>query len=458
MSLRADGLCVYSGASRLAGPVSFELAPGETLALIGASGSGKSLTARALLGLLPSGLGARGTVAWRGAGLSGEADFRRLRGAQLAYAFQDANSNLHPLNRLATQLHECLVVHRPALSRSARHEAIDAALAAVRLDRSLLQRYPHELSGGQRQRALLALTLLPEPNLLIADEPTSALDAALAAEALDLLFAQVRRRGMALLLITHDPAAAARCERSLRLDADAQITLPTRRPRPVRGEVALESAQMSAMHRKRWWRQDAPALDGVDLVIRRGERVGVHGESGSGKSTLAMALLGLKPIVAGDVRWFERSIRALPARVLRRLRPQAQMVFQDPYRSLNPVQRIDALLDEARSCADRPSRDVGGWLTAVGLSPETALRFPSQLSGGQRQRLALARALATEPGVLLCDEATSALDAVNEARIVALIDGLAEERELALLLISHSAAVSAALCDRVVQMESGRVV
>ncbi len=459
MSLYVDELSVRSGARRLAGPVSFELAQGETLALVGASGSGKSLTARALLGLLPPGLDAQGTVAWRGAKLDSEADFRRWRGAQLAYVFQDAASNLHPLKRLATQLHECSIVHRPALSRAARYEAIGAALAAVRLDRSLLQRYPHELSGGQRQRALLALTLLPEPTVLIADEPTSALDATLAGETLDLLFAEVRRRGMALLLITHDATAADRCDRTLRLDAGAPTSLPIRRPRALqREEVAIESRRLSVVHRKRWWRQEAAVLERVDFNVHRGERVGVHGESGSGKSTLAMALLGLKPIVAGDVRWFGLAIHELPARALRRLRPRVQMVFQDPYRSLNPVQRIDALLDEARGCAYRSSRDATSWLMAVGLEVDMAQRYPSQLSGGQRQRLALARALATEPEVLICDEATSALDAANEARIVALIDQLAEERELSLLLISHSAAVSAALCDRVVRMAGGRVV
>ncbi len=451
-------MSVYAGEQRLAGPVSFELAPGETMALVGASGSGKSLTARAVLGLLPSPLRAHGAVAWNGERLNGEATFRRVRGGQLAYVFQDAASNLHPLRRLSGQFHECLCVHRPTLSRSARCEVIAEALGALRLDPQLLKRFPQELSGGQRQRALMALTLLPAPQVLIADEPTSALDPTLAREMLDLLFEQCQRRGMSLLLITHDVHAAARCARSLRLDVGETATLPTRQPRPARTEAALECAGLTALHRRRWWRREEPALMAVDLALHRGERVAVHGGSGSGKSTLALALLGLKPILAGDLRWFGQSIRRLPGSALRGLRPRVQMVFQDPYRSLNPAQRIDAMLHEARSCTRRPTRTIAQWLEAVSLPAEYAQRYPSQLSGGQRQRLALARALATEAEVLVCDEATSALDPVNEARIVSLIDSLAEERDLALLLISHSTAVSAALCDRAIEMARGCVV
>jgi ABC-type glutathione transport system ATPase component len=455
--LAVDALRVTGPAGALAGPVDLRIEAGERVGLIGASGSGKSLTARALLGLLPTGLCAHGDIRWNGGRLVDDGDFGRLRGREIGYVFQDAASNLHPLRRLSAQFDECLRVHRPGLGYRQRRAAATAAMASLRLDANLLDRYPHELSGGQRQRALLALTLLPAPTLLIADEPTSALDAELAQETLLLLSRECVERGMALLLISHDLAAVERVsDRIVALPGDVAPALPQRSAVAAVGSEALCASRLSVAHRRRWRAQ--AALADIDFSIARGERIAIGGGSGSGKSTLAQALLGLKPVLSGDVRWFGTSIAAMSARELRAQRPRVQMVFQDPYRSLDPTQRVDAMLREAQAKAPRASRDIAGWLSAVGLDPHMAQRYPSQFSGGQRQRLALARALATEPEVLICDEATSALDSANEARIVALIDSLAQERELSLLLISHSEAVSRALCDRLLWMREGRLV
>lgn len=459
---------------------------GESVGLVGASGAGKSLIARALVGLLPSGASVRaGSICWRGQVLAGTADLQRLRGRGIAYVFQDAASSLHPLRRVGAQLRECLGVHAPQLDRRQVGERIDSALAEVGLDgaRRWLDAWPHELSGGQRQRVMLALTLLPEPALLIADEPTSALDPVLARRVCDLLADAARRRNMGLLLISHDlPRVAEYCARVYRLRAghaelslsidvadSAAPVMSARSPVPASGNVScIEARGLSLSHATRWrwpW-QAAPAhtLDGVSIALAPGQRLGVVGSSGSGKSTLARGLLGLMPARAGQVRWFDQALERLDRSTLRRWRRRVQLVFQDPFRSLDPMQRIDHLLLEALDYADPPLPRgerlpaLRAALIDVGLDNDALGRYPGQFSGGQRQRLAIARALATRPQVLICDEATSALDHETQDQILALLDQLARERQLALLFISHDLGAVARLCDSMLVLDAGRVV
>lgn len=472
------------------------LPAGAAVGLVGASGSGKSLAARALLGLLPEGAQQlRGSIAFDGKPLVSEADFARVRGTGIAYVFQDAAASLHPLQRIGAQLHECLAQQRPRASASERHAHIHTALAEVGLDDAgpLLRRFPHQLSGGQRQRVTLALTLLPNPRLLIADEPTSALDPVLAQRVMRLLGELTRRRGMALLLISHDlPRIVELCAKVHVLDAGVcvesgaatellaqprhaatrRLTAALQVPPPVPTAPANAPPLLSAQaleirygsgRRWPWQAPAAPVLSNIELALAGGARLGVVGSSGSGKSTLARALIGLLPPQRGVVRWFEQDFARLNVRQRRHLRPRLQMVFQDPFRSLDPLQSVARMLDEGlqrkrgRTAVERAQR-ARELLLAVDLDDSALNRYPSQFSGGQRQRLAIARALATDPDVLVCDEATSALDSATQNQVLDLLDQLARERGIALLFISHDLGAVARLCQQVLVLEAGRVV
>ena len=457
------------------------IAAGEAVALVGGSGAGKSVVARALVGLLPQGAQWRaGELRWRGEPLASP---EALRGRRVAYVFQDAASSLHPLRRIGDQMRECLRVHAPGLTGAALRLRIDAALAEVGLDADprWLRAYPHQLSGGQRQRAMLALTLLPQPELLIADEPTSALDPVLARRVCDLLAGLAAQRGMGLLLISHDlPRVAEYCGRIHQLERGrASLTAPgglpaamsraaRQAPASAEGGALIAASDLTLAHAEgpRWpWQAPVlPALRDATLALAAGQRLGVVGGSGSGKSTLARGLLGLLRPRAGGVQWFGRELHALDRATLRRWRPRVQMVFQDPYRSLGPMQRVDAMLDEALALAGTPAvpgaraAAAVAALAAVGLDSSALARYPAQFSGGQRQRLAIARALATAPEVLVCDEATSALDSETQWQILQLLDRLAAARGLALLFISHDLAAVRWLCDELLVLERGRVV
>ena len=504
--LQACALSVgFDGHTRpvLAG-LDLRLSAGECVGLVGSSGSGKSMTARALLGLLPE--GARklsGSVSVGGRELRMERDFAAVRGSQIAYVFQDAAASLHPLKRIGAQLAECARVHGLTRARTALSVVADA-LQEVGLEVStqLLRAYPHQLSGGQRQRVMLALTLLPRPAVLIADEPTSALDPVLARRVCDLLAQLVSVRGMALLLISHDlPRVAELCSHVLVLDhgnvvesgAPAQLMAHGRAAATQRLTAALKQSpyatsiantaapvlqadsvgmRFQTAWRWPWMPACDPVLQNIHLTLKPAERLGVVGSSGSGKSTLARVLLGLLPTASGEVRWFGKSLAQQSASIRRAWRPRVQMVFQDPMRSLDPLQRIDAMLALAQSRAWVDSSLDGGsrltraeiekasigLLESVGLDASTMRRYPNQFSGGQRQRLAIARALATCPQVLICDEATSALDSATQAQILDLLDRLAFERQLALIFIAHDLLAVARLCQRLIVLDAGRVV
>lgn len=493
--LQTADLCVAAAGQPglLLDHVDLRLGAGERLGLVGASGSGKSLIARSVLGLLPSGLvRCAGSIHYRGQPLTGEHSYRGLRGRELAYVFQDAAASLHPLRTLGAQLHECLRVHAPDQDVHQRRERIRAQLDEVGLPDStaLLRRYPHQLSGGQRQRMLLALTLLPQPRVLIADEPTSALDPVLAARICRLLSDLVARRGMSLLFISHDlPRVAELCDRiqilqagrTLAADASAAFLSSARRggqqtptdrsagasPNAAIAGSVLAARELSVRFESglRWPWQAPPraTLRGLDLQLARGERLGVVGSSGSGKSTLLRALLRVLWPLQGDVLWFGERVSAASEAQLRARRWRMQMVFQDPYRSLDPMQRVDALLSEALARRPAVAPQAGAdaakqLLAAVGLSNDALLRYPAQFSGGQRQRLAIARALACEPEILLCDEATSALDRDTQAQVLDLLDELARARQLSLIFVAHDLAAIERLCERLIVLEDGVVV
>ncbi|MGH8080612.1 MAG: nickel ABC transporter ATP-binding protein NikE, partial [Lysobacter sp.] len=472
----------------LLGPIDLQLHVGQCLGVVGESGSGKSLTALALLGLLPAQLQARGQLEVDGVpvGLSSAAH-ARLRGHALGWVPQDPLASLHPLRRIGAQLIETLRAVRGFDAGAADAQA-RGLLERVQLPEpaAALRRYPHEFSGGQRQRIAIALALATRPRGLIADEPTSALDARIARDILDLLDRLRREDGLSLLLISHDlPLVGAYAQELLVLkrgdvvergvtaevfaapaqaytrallaaDRIAPLTAPTH---PSDEPVLLAGEGL----RMRYPRSTRPALDGVDIELRRGEGLALVGESGSGKSTLGRALLRLLRGAQGQVRFDGVDLATLDATALRKLRARTGVVFQDPYASLDPRQRVAEIVAEPlrihgeRDASLRRAR-AAELLRAVGLDESMLDRYPHQFSGGQRQRIAIARALATQPQLLVCDEAVSALDAHHRAAILALLAQLKRERGLALLFVTHDLAAAAAVAERIAVLEAGRIV
>ncbi len=503
MTLALRQLQVHAGTRRLLGPLDLELAPGRCLGVVGESGSGKSLTALSLLGLLPDGLQASGEVLHDGEaiplGTRIAPAHAALRGRVLGWVPQDPLASLHPLRTVGAQLRETLRVHGRA-DREARD-----LLARVYLPdpEAALKRFPHQFSGGQRQRIAIALALCSGPRYLVADEPTSALDARIAREVLDLLDALRREDGLGLMLISHDlPLVGAYADEVLVLrrgdvvergatrtvfdapvqeytreliEADAIASVggpsgpsfesvatpeelgpegpPTKASPLLRGEALT----------MRYPRAPAPALDGVDIELHRGEGLALLGESGSGKSTLGRALLRLLRGAQGRV-WLDGvDFTAQRGAALRALRGRIGVVFQDPYASLDPRMRVGDIVSEPlciHGDGDAATRAAKAreLLVAVGLDPAMAGRWPHQFSGGQRQRIAIARALARDPDLLVCDEAVSALDAHHRRGILDLLSSLKRERGLALLFVTHDLSAAAAVAERIAVLESGRIV
>lgn len=471
------------------------VARGEVVALVGESGSGKSTLAHAVIGLLGgSGQVTGGVVTFDGERVRTESEkaLRKLRGARIGFVPQDPGLSLNPVRRVGDQVAEALLVHRRADRRGARLKAVDL-LTEVGLDRPEMraEQYPHELSGGQRQRVLIAIALACGPDLIIADEPTSALDATVARRVLDRLAERTAARGTAVLLITHDLAMAAeRADRLVvlnggrvvesgpaadvlaapehpytkRLLASAPSLVPTpfRTPRPDAGEPLLELRDVHKRFAARSG-EDITAVDGVGFTLRRGETLALVGESGSGKSTTARIALRLTDPDRGHVSFDGEDITAARRGRLRALRRRFQVVYQNPYSSLDPRWRVGSIIEEplrAYGIGDRAERKerVRELLNQVALPESYADRRPAELSGGQRQRIAIARALALRPDLLVLDEPVSALDASVQAQILELLDGLQADLALSYLFISHDLAVVRRISDHVAVLRRGRIV
>ena len=484
--LALEGLQVRAGTRWLLGPVDLDLRAGECLGLVGESGSGKSLTVLSLLGLLPPGLTATGTLRLDGQALALDSrQHRALRGRAIAWMPQDPQASLHPLRSVGSQLCESLRVLRGLDARAAHAEAV-ALFERLQLPEpaALLQRPPHQLSGGERQRVLLALALAGAPQVLLADEPTSALDPRLARETLDLLDRLRRELGLAVLLVSHDlPLVAAYAQRVAILrrgelvergDAAEVFANPqhayTREllaaehlPAPdhaAPGPLLLDVRTLGVQYP----RATAPALIEANLQLHRGECLAVVGESGSGKSTLGRAVLRLaRTGTSGRILLDGEDLLAAGTGRLRAMRRRIGVVFQDPYASLDPRMRVADLIAEPlriHGIGDAPGRHAKALvlLGDVGLDPALGQRWPHELSGGQRQRVAIARALSTDPDLLVCDEAVSALDAHHRAGVLALLQRLKRERGLALLFITHDFGAARALAERTAVIAHGRIV
>ncbi len=481
--------------------VGFAIERGETLVLVGESGSGKSLTALALTRLLPPAARlARGCVRLDGRDLFvlPERRMSEIRGRRIGFVFQEPQVALNPVMRIGEQIGEVLRRHlglRGAALRRRIVESLDAVGIAEPERRA--REYPHQYSGGMKQRAMIAIALAGEPDLLIADEPTTALDVTLQAQILDLLKAEQRRRGMAMLFITHDFGVAWQVAdriavlRAGRLVEEAPRDDFYRAPRHPytralfaalprlerRAVVApapaatplLEVSGLSVRFpiRRGVFRRTVGhvgAVEDVSLRLEAGETLAVVGESGSGKTTMGRAILRLLPLAGGSVRFRGEDLAALSPAQLRERRRHLQIVFQDSYAAMNPRMLVGDVIEEGMiaqglggSRAAREAR-VAELLAQVGLEPAHARRYPHEFSGGQRQRICIARALAVDPALIVCDEPTSALDVSVQAQILDLLRELQQRLGLAYLFITHNLGVVAQLAHRVAVMRGGRIV
>ncbi len=496
MSLLAiSGLSVGLGGREILRDLALEVGRGEIVALTGESGSGKSMTALAVMGLLPEGAVARGQVRLEGTDLltQSEEALCRLRGRAMGMIFQEPMTALNPVQTIGDQVAETILIHEGGPRAAARARAAEV-LARVGLpgDRVPPSRYPHELSGGQRQRVGLAMAIALRPGLLIADEPTTALDVTTQAQILALLRDLVADRGMGLLMITHDLAVVGEvADRIVVMEAGRVVESgPARRVMAAPQEAYTRMLFAAARHRVDLPPAPPPApllvveravcdyrggrglfsrgarvraVDDVSLTVAKGERVGIVGESGSGKSTLARAILGLQELRSGRI-----TLDGAPVWTGHRpnlaVRRRMQVVFQDPYASFNPRHRVERIVTEPFHLLEDPPQGaaraaaVARALSDVGLSPEDAERFPHEFSGGQRQRIAIARALITQPDLILFDEAVSALDVSVRAQVLDLVAGLCRRYGLGYLFISHDLTVVRGVTDRVAVMQAGRIV
>ncbi|MBS0373173.1 MAG: ABC transporter ATP-binding protein [Proteobacteria bacterium] len=493
--LELERLGVRLGGRMLLEDLSLAIEPGRVLGLIGESGSGKSLTALAIAGLLPPGATVTGQVRFAGQPLvgAGERALCQVRGRGIGLVFQEPATALNPLLTIGTQVAETARAHGVPAAEAAARAAAALARVGLPAERVAPQRYPHELSGGQRQRVAIALAVALAPRLLIADEPTTALDVTTQAQILALLTDLARREQMALLLISHDLAVVAGLADEIAILRDGRLVehgatrrvlrapasdytralvrdhaLPALAPVPAGGGEPLLSADDLVCSypgpRRGFFGRAAArrAVDGVSLALAAGERVALVGESGSGKSTLVRALLGLEPPAAGTVRIAGQPLGRGPT--LRRQRRLLQAVFQDPVASLNPRHRVGRIVAEPLGLLEAPpagparAARVAAALADVGLDPAAAERYPHEFSGGQRQRIAIARALVVEPRLLVLDEAVSALDASLRTQVLELLLGLGATRRLGYLFVTHDLGVVRAVTERTLVMRAGRIV
>jgi microcin C transport system ATP-binding protein len=477
---------------------SFHIDRGETLALVGESGSGKSVTALSILQLLPYPPAHHpgGSIRFRGKQLLGapEATLRGVRGDRISMIFQEPMTSLNPLHTVEKQIAETLLLHKGLNGPAARRRVLELLEQVGIADpERRLGSYPHQLSGGQRQRVMIAMALANEPDLLIADEPTTALDVTIQAQILKLLKDLQQRLQMAMLLITHDLEIVRRVADRVCVMTAGRIvetapgegifrspkhpytrhllhSQPSGRPTPAPADapMVLRGAGVRV-----WFPvkrgllkrtvSHIKAVDGIDVRMREGHTLGVVGESGSGKTTLGLALLRLERS-QGSIEFRGQSIQGRGFHALRPLRREMQIVFQDPFSSLNPRFSIAQIIGEGlrihhmgRSPEERERLTVQA-LEEVGLEADTLHRYPHEFSGGQRQRIAIARAMVLKPRLVVLDEPTSALDRSVQSQVIDLLRDLQQHHRLAYLFISHDLRVVRALADEVMVMRAGRVV
>ena len=471
---------------------------GESVGLVGESGSGKSITSLSAMRLLPQSAKLDGSIRFNGCELTQLSEQRmcHMRGRDMAMVFQEPMTALNPVKTIGSQIAESLQFHLK-MSRANAETRVLKLLDRVGLDPAKFSpdRYPHELSGGQRQRVVIAIAIALDPKLLIADEPTTALDVTTQAKILDLLKELAGENKSSLLLITHDLAVVAQMAERVAVMKDGEIVetastldffrnmqhpyskklLAASMLKPKAEKTPLEVSKplMRVDHLVRRYRlprkslfgpaQFLDAVNNVSFEIEQGESIGLVGESGCGKSTLARTLLALNRPSDGRVEFLEHDLFGLSKSELRSIRRNMQVVFQDPYGSFNPRHKIGRLISEPLQLLEHISssqrhRLIAAALEDVGLTIDDADRYPHEFSGGQRQRIAIARAIITEPKLIIADEPVSALDVSIREQVLDLLNALAERHGLSYLFISHDLHVVRAVTDRVLVMYRGKIV
>lgn len=477
--------------------VSFHIEKGETLALVGESGSGKSLTALSLMKLLPKSAKVTGEAVFEGEALfqKTERQMRKIRGSQISMIFQEPMTALNPLHTIEKQLTEILMLHSMVPKEEELKDKIMQLLEEVGLGKikDRLDAYPHQLSGGERQRVMIAMALACEPELLLADEPTTAVDVTLQEQIISLLKNIQKKRGLAILFITHDLKVVEKVAQRVAVLKEGELVelaetksffknpshpyakkLLDSRPKgmppapAVNENVILKARDLSVrfpakknfLGRVIEWNQ---AVKKVNLSLKQGHSLGIVGESGSGKTSLAMALIGLQRS-EGDIVFMGHPIEKSNRIERKALRADLQMVFQDPYGSLNPRMSVSEIVSEGLevhkpqlTLEERRKKAVKA-LEELGLSEDMLDRYPHEFSGGQRQRIAIARAMILEPKLVVMDEPTSALDVTVQAQIIDLLRELQARTNVSYMFISHDLAVVRAVCHDIIVMNSGQIV
>ncbi|SFG92908.1 peptide/nickel transport system ATP-binding protein [Palleronia marisminoris] len=490
-----------SGAFRAVDDVTFHVDSGETLVILGESGSGKSVSASAVMGLIdtPPGEIVSGRISYRGTDVTRMSEDKRLafNGSKVAIIFQDPLSHLNPVYTVGWQLAETYEVHGKARGAEARRLSIEALRRVGIPDpESRIDWYPHQFSGGQRQRIMIGMAIALGPELLIADEPTTALDVSVQAQILDLLKELQREEGLAIVMITHDLEVAANmADRVIVMNAGKIVEQGIAKDVFADPQHAYTKRLMSALPDEADYRdgkssgesepilevrdlsktfllspgllrppKSLRAVDSVNFDLKAGETLGIVGESGSGKSTIAKMLLRLTDATSGEALFHGKDIFRMNPKELMKFRRRVQMVFQDPFSSMNPRMSVFSIISEPWSIhsdileKSRWRERVIELLGLVGLRAEHADRFPHQFSGGQRQRIAIARALACDPELIICDEAVSALDVSIQMQIIDLLADLRDRLGLAYIFITHDLPIVRGFADRILVMQSGQTV
>ncbi|SCM66355.1 ABC transporter ATP-binding protein [Donghicola eburneus] len=478
--------------------ISFDLMQGEILCIIGESGSGKSVTANTVMGLLPDVMTIeKGSIEFKGRELLNlsEPELCKLRGRAVSIIFQDPLSALNPLMTVGEQIREVLDAHAIGTKESRADKVVEMLTEVGLPDPLLIQhQYPFRLSGGQRQRVMIAMALALDPDILIADEPTTALDVTTQAQILDLIARIQKRKGMSVMFITHDFGVVAEiADRVIVMEkgnlveqgrAAEVLTAPQHRytqkliaavpkmreedrAREETRPVAMEVRNLHKTYRTRSGflgrMREVKAVDDISFTLHRGETIGIVGESGSGKSSMGKVLMKLISADSGEIRFQGKNTLDMDEENFRHLRPRIQMIFQDPYASLNPRFTIGQALTVgpiAHSLLTRVDarKKAEGLLELVGLDASAFDRYPHEFSGGQRQRVGIARALMFDPEVIVADEAVSALDVSIQAQVLELLDKIRRERKLAMIFITHDLRVASQISDEIIVMHRGKMV
>jgi microcin C transport system ATP-binding protein len=493
--LAVSNLNISVGSLPLVKDVSFTIEKGEILGLVGESGSGKTITALSILKLLPEALRQSGKMVFDDGKILARAPAESLRGSRIGMIFQEPMTSLNPLHTVGKQIGEAVKIHHPEMRLAALHARVAELLDKVGLAdfKDRLHAYPHQLSGGERQRVMIAMAIANDPALLIADEPTTALDVTIQAQILALITDLHERLGMAVLLITHDLPLVQRIADRVAImskgelveaGATAEIfsapkhpytkhllaSEPGKAPAPApegSGTLLdckrLSVAFSSALGLLSWKKEEKTVLSDVSFEVASGTTLGVVGESGSGKTSLALALLRLIPS-SGGIRFDGVAMEKLAGKALRHKRREMQMVFQDPYSSLNPRMTVGAIVREGLDLHEPGLREaekeaqLGTILQEVGLEASARERHPHEFSGGQRQRISIARALILKPRLLILDEPTSALDLSVQAQILLLLKTLQQRHGLTYIFISHDLRVIRAISHRILVLAKGRMI